>query len=89
MKISVNIYKLLLILILLFVPINLLKDLFPIPLTLITGGIILILMIAILLTRLKKKQFILMILPIAIFALNFAFTDNISRHMCVDSIYDR
>lgn len=81
MKISVNIYKLLLILILLFVPINLLKDLFPIPLTLITGGIILILMIAILLTRLKKKQFILMILPIAIFALNFAFTDNISRHV--------
>lgn len=81
MKISVNKYEILLTLILLFVPINLLKDLFPIPLTLITGGVILILMLSILIKKLSKKQFLWLIIPIILSVINCLNADDISRHI--------
>lgn len=81
MKVKPNGYKLLLMLIQIFIPINLLKDLFPFPITLITGGLILALMCQILLRNLNRTKFIVMVVPIALSVINIFFTDDIMMHI--------
>lgn len=73
-------YKTLIILIILFIPINLLKDLFPIPMTLINGGMILLFLLYINVRRLKKRTALIMIMAAVLFFSNLLVTDNVSRH---------
>lgn len=81
MKLKINIYKTLIYLILLFVPINLLKDIFPIPLTLIVGGAILIFMVLILFNNITKSQLIIMLCPIVLFIMGLLVTDDYTTHI--------
>lgn len=79
-SVKYNYYSGLLYLILLFIPVNLLKDLFPIPVTLILGGIILLNIIMILKSRMSKELILKLVLPVIIFILNLFVTDDISIH---------
>lgn len=73
-------YKILIILIIIFVPINLLKDLFPFPITLINGGAILFVLLYLNVKHLKKKTVFIIMITTTLFVINIFVTDDLSRH---------
>ena len=73
-------YKTLIILIILFIPVNLLKNLFPIPMTLINGGMILLVLLYLNVRHLNTKTALILMLTVIIFLLGLLVTDNVTRH---------
>lgn len=78
---KINLYKWLLFLIAFFIPVNLLKDLFSIPLTLVMGGGILLLLLLINIFSRSRYNIIIISVSILLFLLTLIFSNDIETNI--------
>lgn len=78
---KVNIFQLIIWLIMLFIPVNFLKDLFEFPIMLIVGGATLLLIFILLLLNLTPKKLTILFIPLVLFVLDIFIADDIERHI--------